>query len=127
MNPGKLNHRIKFSQPTVVISPSGGQTPSYTEVLTTWGSLEPIRQYSQLAQEAGASVLNGDKQLVIRRRDSFTPTKDLIFEDLNNPGDIYTVHAILPYWEGAQSKFQNSQSAPYHDQYYIFIFGRKRE
>jgi SPP1 family predicted phage head-tail adaptor len=126
MNPGKLNHRIKFYQLTNTVSASGGNTPSLTEILTTWGSLEPVRQYNQLAIEAGASVLNGDKQLIIRKRDSFMPEKDMVFDDLNNPGDSFTVHAILPYWEGTSAKFQNTQSAVYHDNYYWFIVGVKR-
>ena len=127
MNPGKLNHRIKFTQLIASIPDSfGGVTAIQTELLTTWGSLEPIKQYQQLALEGFASVLNGDRILVIRYRKGFTPSKDMIFEDLNTPGDTYTIHSILPYWPGSASAFQNSQSTPYQDTNFVFILGTKR-
>lgn len=134
MNPGKLNHRLKFSQETPSVNDSGGQSVTYTPCNvsqsaptdTTWGSLEPIKQWNQLAFEAGASVLNGDRIAVIRWRSSFYPTKSMVFEDLNNPGDIYTVHSVLPYQPGSKSSFQNSDQTVYKDQVYIFILGKKR-
>lgn len=127
MNPGKLNHRIKFTQLTASTPDEyGGVVPVHEEVLTTWGSLEPIRQYQQYALEGAASVLNGDKILVIRKRNGFTPLKDMIFEDLNTPGDTYTIHSILPYWPGTQSSFQGNQSSTYRDNFFIFILGTKR-
>lgn len=135
MNPGKLNHRIQFSQ-TSPSTPdaSGGVNEIITPVVcsdttptnVTWGSLEPIKQYNQLAIEAGASILNGDKILVIRYRNMFQPTKSMIFEDLNNPGDIYTVHSITPYYPGTKASFQNTQAVVYKDQVFIFILGVKR-
>lgn len=126
MNPAKLNHRIKFSQLTATQDEYGGVTPAPVELLTTWGDLQPIRQYNQAAIEAGASVLNGDKQLIIRYRNAFTPAKDMIFEDLNTPGDIYTVHAILPYYQGAKNTFQNLNEKVYKDKNFIYIVGVKR-
>lgn len=127
MNPGKLNHRIKFiqltgSNPDVY----GGVNEIQTEILTTWGSLEPLKQYQQYALEGAASILNGDKILVIRQRNSFKPLKDMLFEDLNNMGDIYTIHSILPYWPGTKVAFENNQSQTYRDNFYTFILGVKR-
>jgi hypothetical protein len=134
MNPGKLNHRIRFMQETVSFDDAGGQTVTYTPVVcsqtdptdVTWGDLQPIKQWNQLALEAGASVLDGDRTLVIRWRSSFYPTKSMLFEDLNNPGDIYTVHSILPYYPGSKSTFQNTDAAVYKDQVFVFILGKKR-
>lgn len=135
MNPGKLNHRIKFTQTS---SSAPDQFGGVDEILTpvicsetiptdvTWGSLEPIKQYNQLAIEAGASILNGDKILVIRYRKNFVPTKSMIFEDLNNPGDIFTVHSITPYYPGTKAIYQNSQETVYKDQLFVFILGIKR-
>lgn len=137
MNPGKLNHRIKFSQEVSSANPngSGGQVITFEPVVcsdtaptdTTWGDLQPIKQYNQLAIEAGASLLNGDKMLVMRYRKNFTPTKSMIFEDLNNPGDVYTVHSISPYYPGQKAAFQNTESTVYKDQVFIFILGKKRD
>lgn len=122
MNPAKLNHRIKFiglSEPTA--DEYGGVTAIETDLLTTWGSLVPIKQNNQLALEAGASVLNGDKVLIIRKRNSFTPAKDMKFQDLNNPDDFYTVHSILPIVES------QTKNTPFNDKWYIQILGVKRK
>lgn len=135
MNPGKLNHRIRFAEKGVASTDAyGGVTVSETPCVVseveptdvTWGSLEPIRQYNQAALEAGANILRGDKTLIIRYRNNWQPKKDMIFEDLNNAGDIYTVHAILPYWPGTKPGFQNSQDTVYRDKNYIYIVGVKR-
>ena len=119
MNPGQFNHRIKFTE-LVASTPgaTGAVTVNHIPVVcsqtaptdTTWGSLEPIKQWNQVAIEAGASVLNGDRVLVLRYRDGWQPTKNMIFEDMEHPGDVYTVHSILPYYPGSKSTFQNKQT-----------------
>jgi len=45
---------------------------------------------------------------------------------MNTPGDIYTIHAILPYYPGTKSAFQNSSSKTYKDKNFVFILGVKR-
>lgn len=135
MNPGQLNHRIQFIQlvPTVE-DQYGGRNVTQVPVVcsdtvptdVTWGSLMPIRQYHQSAIEAGANVLNGDRVLIIRWRKNFYPTNDMIFADLNNPGDVYTVQSILPDYPGIKSNFQSKQTQVYKDQVFIFILGVKR-
>lgn len=126
MNPGKLNHRIKFTQLTgSTLDEYGGVTAIQTDVRTTWGSLEPIKQYQQYSLQGAASVLNGDKILIIRKTKEFTPSKDMLFEDLNN-GDVYTIHSILPYWPGTSVGFQSNQQTTYQDNFFIFILGIKR-
>lgn len=134
MNPGKLNHRLRFSQETDTINDAGGSTESEIPVVcsdtvptdVTWGSVEPIKQWNQQAMEAGANVFNGDRMIVIRFRMTFTPTKSMLIYDLNNPGDVYTVHSLLPFDPGTKSSFQNSQQTPYKDQKFVFILGKKR-
>jgi len=134
MNPGKLNHRIRFFKEVSALNSSGGAVLTETPLVcsqtaptdVTWGDLQPIKQYHQWAIEAGATVLNGDKTLVIRYRSMFTPQKGYLFEDLNNPGDIYTVHAISPYYPGTKSSFQNTEATVYKDQVFVFILGIKR-
>lgn len=137
MNPGKLNHRIKFSLETSTQNASGGSVVTLEPVCcsdtipndVTWGDLQPLSRvsiYNQLAVELGASAFNLSKILVIRYRKNFTPAKNMIFEDLNTPGDIYTVHSIVPYYPGTKSQFQNSQQQVYKDKVYIFVVGIKR-
>jgi head-tail adaptor len=134
MNPGQLNHRIKFSQLVSATDQYGGVSESLQDVVCsetltpsiTWGVVEPIRQYHQWAIEAGANVLNGDKVLIIRYRDFWQPTKSMIFEDLETPGDVYNVQSMTPYYQGTKSGFQAKQSTAYRDQNYIQILGVKR-
>lgn len=128
MNSARLNHRIKFSQITITQNDSGGAVSTLVPVAVseinptdvTWGELKPVSARNQLALDAGASVLNGDKILMIRKRAMFTPEKDMLFEDLNTPGDVYTIHAILPYYENEYKQ------QPYRDSEYITILGTKR-
>jgi len=127
MNPGKLNHRIKFSRLVSTQNESLGAEVSFEPVVvsdtdtpdTTWGDLRPPRYNDQLALEAGASVLNGDRVLKIRYRNSFQPTKDMMFEDVQQ-AQKYTVHAILPYDE-------KKKNDVFKDREFIYILGKKRE
>jgi len=134
MNPGKLNHRLRFSQEVSAQNSAGGYSVSEIAVIcsdtaptdTTWGSVEPIKQWNQQAMEAGANVFNGDRMIVIRWRGMFTPTKSMLIYDLNNPGDVYTVHSLLPFDPGTKAAFQNNQQVTYKDQKFVFILGKKR-
>lgn len=137
MNPGLFNKRIKFLQETAPTDEFGGANPvlapvpnvsDATDPSTTWGSLEPIRQYHQFAIEAGASVMNGDKILKIKKRAAFTPNKSMVFQDVSNPGitETYTIVTVSPYWPGTKSGFQNNQETTYHDQYFLYIVGVRR-
>lgn len=127
MNPGKLNHRIKFSRLVSTQNESMGAVAAFEAVTvsdtdtpdTTWGDLRPPRYNDQLALEAGASVLNDDKVLKIRYRTNFTPTKDMMFEDVQ-AGQKYTVHAIIPYDE-------KTKNGVFEDKKFIYILGKKRE
>jgi hypothetical protein len=136
MNIGKLNHRLRFAQlSNGPVSPSGGysviETPCVCSTSTptdqTWGSCEPYREYHQKVMEADATVLNSSRLVVIRYRNMWQPLKDMIFEDMNTPGDIYTIHSVTPYYPGAKVTFQSSQDTVYKDKEYVFILGTKRE
>jgi hypothetical protein len=135
MNPGKLNHRLKFSLQVSDINDSGGATVTTIPVVisdtvptdTTWGSLEPIKQWEQVRLEGFATVLDSDRVAIIRYRKSVTITKNMIFEDLNNPGAEYTIHSILPYQPGSKSTFQNTDQQVYKDQVYVFILAKLRQ
>lgn len=139
MNPGLFNKRIKFLKETSTQNEYGGAVTTLTPVANvsngsdtsvTWGALEPIKQNNQFAMEAGASILNGDRILKIRKRDGFYPEKNMLFQDVSEPGnpnpDTYTIVSILPYWPGTKASFQNNQETAYHDQYFVFMLGIKR-
>lgn len=134
MNPGKLNHKIRFIQEVATQNASGGTTMTTVPVVCsdgpdtdiTRGSLEPLSRvgiYNQLANELGSTVFNLGKICIIRNRKSFRPDKTMLFEDVNTPGDIYTIHSVAPYWPGTKSTFQSSQEQVYKDNVYVFIVG----
>lgn len=125
MNPGQFNKRITFMQQSYTTNDSGGTTPSLTDILTTWGSLEPFRQYNQAAIEAGANVAHGDRILKIRYRNSFQPDKTMQFRDEAAPDVYYTIASIIPYWPGTKTTFENSQETVYHDKNFVYIVGIK--
>lgn len=54
---------------------------------------EKLSDRSQLAFEAGASVLNQDCYFIIRQRNDFTPLKDMI---VLCSGSTYVIKAIIP-------------------------------
>lgn len=126
MNPAKLNHRIKFAQEESTQNEYGGSVMELVPVVcsdiapadVTWGDLRPVKQYNQLAIEAGASVLNGDKILIIRYRSSFTPSKSMLFQDITE-GVWYTIHAILPYDE-------KQKNDVFQDAKFVYVVGAKR-
>jgi SPP1 family predicted phage head-tail adaptor len=126
MNPGVFNKRIKFIQVSSTQNEFGGAAPIETDILTTWGSLEPVRQYNQWAIEAGASVLNQDRILKIRYRESFQPSKSMLFIDESAPDTAYTIHAISPYWPGTKTGFEVADDKVYQDKRYLYIVGVKR-
>lgn len=123
MNPGKLNRRIQFIELTSQKNEYGGTTPFQTPSIETWGSLEPIRQYNQIAIEAGATAENGDRIMVIRYRASWQPKVNMLFVNQSEPGIVYTIKSISPYYPGTVSNFQNKQETVYQDQKYIYIVG----
>jgi len=139
MNPSKLNHRLKFSQLTESTNDYGGQEVTQvplvvstgTDTDTTWASVEPIKQWQTLAIQAGASVMTEDRIVVLRYRNLFGPDAslffiDTIFEDLNNPGSMYTIHSVLPYQPGSKTTFQNTDAKPFKDNVWVFMVAKKR-
>lgn len=129
MNPGTLNRRIKFIQQTSVQNEYGGTEPVFTDLITTWGRIEPVRQYNQFALSAGASVLNGDVTLIIRFRNDFSPAVNMLFQDVSKDmfPQVYTIKAISEYDPGTKSGFQVADNKPYNHSWYIYIVGVKMD
>jgi SPP1 family predicted phage head-tail adaptor len=123
MNPGKLNKRIQFIELTNVKNNYGGTTPVQTPSIETWGSLEPIRQYNQMAIEAGATAENGDRIMIVRYRKGWQPKANMLFVNLTEPNIVYTIKTISPYYPGTKAIFQNAQDSVYQDQQYIYVVG----
>ncbi len=92
-DPGRFRFQLTFFQQVSTQNEYGGTTVALTQVLTTMAVQEKISERSQLAIEAGASVLNQDCYFVIRQRNNFTPLKDMIV--LCN-GSTYVIRAVIP-------------------------------
>jgi SPP1 family predicted phage head-tail adaptor len=131
MNPGQFNKRIKFIKITGTPDIYGGRIATYTDFLTTWGSLEPMRQYNQLSFAAGTSELNEDVILKLRYRESFRPDKTFLFVDVSDPTEInapiYSIKSVLPYYPGTKIGFENNQETAYQNKLFIYIIGVKTE
>lgn len=92
-DPGRFRFTLNFYQEVVAIGNDGSQTVSYTPILTTAALQEPLRDGSQIAIDAGASILNQDCYFVIRNRSTFYPEKDMI---VTNGSQVYVINAVIP-------------------------------
>jgi len=130
MNPGQFNRRIKFYQITSTESQYGGSTPVITNLLTTWGSLKPFKQYNQNTLSGDATPLLGDITCIIRYRDSFAPAENMLFRDVSdpaNPGPLYSIKAISSYFPGTKLSFENNQETVYQSKLFVFMVGVKQD
>lgn len=60
---GKMNHRITFQLLTIVPQPGGGGSEEWTDELTTWAKVSPLRSGRQL-QDNQVSLVDGYKFIV---------------------------------------------------------------
>lgn len=129
MNAGRLNKRIKFIGLSSTDDGSGGSVSTETDLITTWGALEAMNmgRTVQQATEAGISVLNETRILIIRYRASFTPTKDMLFVDMDFPDEKYTIVSSTPYWPGSKTGFEAKDDVAFQNKRYIYILGVKRD
>lgn len=111
LDPGRLRFTIKFFEQLAIEDLTyGDQVPTEVLSLTTKASQQNIQNrpgsiYSQLEQEAGATMMNGDTYYTIRYRNGWYPKKNMRAEvNLNGTVVSYTVRAIididqpLHYW-----------------------------
>jgi SPP1 family predicted phage head-tail adaptor len=92
-DPGRFRFSITFFTQSTVVDGFAGTRSVLLQSITTMAVQEKLSERSQLAIEAGASVLNQDCYFVIRQRNDFTPAKDMII--LCN-GSTYVIKAIVP-------------------------------
>lgn len=109
-DPGRLRFPISFFEQTTVIDEYGSQSPSEILSLSTKAAQQNIQNrpgsiYSQLEEEAGATMMNGDTYYMIRYRKDWAPKKNMRVEVVLNGSTIsYTLRAIilidvpLHYW-----------------------------
>jgi hypothetical protein len=138
MNPGQLNRRVQFFENISTKNDYGGteyvtqpcpNVSDGTDTSVTWGSLEPYRQYHQITQTADITQLDSAIILKIRFRESFIPTKSMIFRDVSD-GDgqqLYGIQSILPYYPGAKASFQASNDVVFNQKKFIWIVGVKTD
>jgi hypothetical protein len=101
IDPGRLRFNISFYETGFTTNEFGDQVPTETLTLQTKASQQNIQNrpgsiYSQLEQEAGATLMNGDTYYTIRYRSNWHPKKNMRVEVLVN-GTIltYILRAII--------------------------------
>lgn len=92
-DPGRFRFSLTFYRQATGDDGYGGTRAVLLQDKTTMAVQEKLSDRSQLAFEAGASVLNQDCYFVIRQRNDFTPLKDM--KVLCN-GSTYVIKAIIP-------------------------------
>lgn len=101
IDPGRLRFDIKFFEQTSTTNNFGDQSINETLTLQTRASQQNIQNrpgsiYSQLEQEAGATIMNGDTYYSIRYRNNWKPKKNMRVEVIVNGTVIsYTLRAII--------------------------------
>lgn len=138
MNPGQLNRRVQFFENISTQNDYGGteyvtqpcpNVSQGTDTSVTWGSLEPYRQYKQLTETADVAQLDSAIVLKIRYRESFTPTKSMLFRDISDTDgqQLYAIQSILPYYPGAKQSFQAANDVVFNPKKFIWIVGVKTD
>jgi len=106
LDPGRFRYNISFYEHATTINNYGDQTITDTPVMITRASKQSIQNrpgsiYSQLEEEAGATLMNGDIYFTIRFRQDWQPKKDMrVVVD----GIDYVLRALIPldypqnYW-----------------------------
>lgn len=92
-DPGRFRFKLTFFKQVSTQSEYGGTFVVNQHVLTTMAVQEKLSERSQLALEAGASVLNQDCYFVIRNRSNFYPEKDMV---VFCNGATYVIRAVVP-------------------------------
>lgn len=101
IDPGRLRFDIKFFEQTSTTNNFGDQSINETLTLQTRASQQNIQNrpgsiYSQLEQEAGATIMNGDTYYSIRYRNNWKPKKNMRVEvTVNGTVISYTLRAII--------------------------------
>jgi SPP1 family predicted phage head-tail adaptor len=106
LDPGRFRYNISFYEHSTTINNYGDQTITDTLVMSTRASKQNIQNrpgsiYSQLEEEAGATLMNGDTYFTIRLRQDWQPKKDM---HAVVDGIKYVVRALIPldypqnYW-----------------------------
>lgn len=77
MRIGRLRHRVTLQYKVVVADSYGAETITWTDLVTVWGAVEPVRgeEFIELAR-AGAEI---STRIVIRYRGSIVPEMRVVF------------------------------------------------
>lgn len=106
LDPGRFRYPIEFYEYNTTINNYGDQIITETLVMSTRASKQNIQNrpgsiYSQLEEQAGATLMNGDTYFTIRLRPDWQPKKDM---KAVVAGIDYVVRALIPldypqnYW-----------------------------
>lgn len=92
-DPGRFRFKLVFFNQVSAPDGFGGTIATLQQSITTMAVQEKLSDRSQLAIEAGASVLNQDCYFVIRQRNDFIPLKEMV---VFSNGSTYVIKAIIP-------------------------------
>ena len=95
-DPGRFRFDISFFTQVFQPDTSGGGQPALQLTLRTKAIKEQIKDSSQIAINAGASIMNEDTYFVIRNRKDFYPLKDMT---VFCSGFTYLIAAVIPVGE----------------------------
>lgn len=93
VDPGRFRATVSFYKQVSEKLPSGGTEMSLTLVETKRACEVPLNSSGQVEIMAGASILNGDKNYIIRASKDFVPEKDM---NVKVGDKSYTIAAIAP-------------------------------
>jgi len=88
---GRLRHKVQCLIDVVTDDGYGGSFVSSSLVIQTWAGKEEVSQYTQSGLNAGQTQYNYYQYFIIRKRNGFTPRKDinLVFE-----GKLYIIQSV---------------------------------
>jgi len=101
IDPGRLRFNIQFYEQTTTPDEYGNQVPSEVLSYSTKASQQNIQNrpgsiYSQLEEEAGATLMNGDTYYSIRYRPNWHPKKNMRVQvSVNGVVINYRLRAII--------------------------------
>lgn len=90
MRIGKLRKRLSVKELSTVPDGAGGTEPTWTEVLSTWGSIKPMK--GRRLMEYGQIVQGTPYDITLRYREDLTINKDF---KIDFDGKEVILHSVI--------------------------------
>jgi SPP1 family predicted phage head-tail adaptor len=92
MNAGKLRHRLTIQYPDYENNEIDEQVVSWNDLVTVWGSIEPLRGTTYFAAKQANSTVDG--KITIRYQD-LKPTYRLTWVDQEGNTKVFNIVSII--------------------------------